>query len=297
MPAGTLLVVATPLGNLDDISPRGLAALKRAWLVACEDTRRTRGLLERYGIKPPRVISCHRFNESRQAATILAALKEGKDVALVSDGGTPGLSDPGAALVEAALSEGLPVCPIPGPSAVAAAVSASGFAAASFFFAGFLPPRSGLRRKSIEALAHVEHPLVVFEAPHRVAATARDLLALLGDRPVTLLREMTKLHEEVRRTTLGSLARELEEAEPRGEYTLVIQGSPKIKRMARRPAGADADPLEAPPGAGVNRDDLLRRYRTLLASGADRREALKSLVRETGLPRRDVYAAVRGAKR
>ena len=148
MVPGTLFVVATPLGNLADITPRAIETLKRAAIVACEDTRRTRGLLERFGIRPPRVVSCHKFNEKRQLAMLLAALQDGKDVALVSDGGTPGLSDPGAFVVEAALKEGLPVSPIPGPSAVAAALSACGIPASSFLFEGFLPARAGERRRA-----------------------------------------------------------------------------------------------------------------------------------------------------
>jgi 16S rRNA (cytidine1402-2'-O)-methyltransferase len=276
--AGTLFVVATPLGNLGDITARALEVLRSAALVACEDTRRTRGLLSHFGIHPPRVISCHGFNERRQASPILAELRAGHDVALVSDGGTPGVSDPGAVVVDAALAEGLRVSPIPGPSAVAAAMSVCGLPAGGFVFAGFLPPRSGARRKAVEALAGHAVPLVLFEAPHRVAACVADLRDLLGDRPVTLLREATKLHEEVRRTTLEELAVSLKEGTvpPRGEFTLVVEG----RRAGQRPGAVDPAALSA-------------RYHELLEQGVERREALRRLARESGLPRRAVYDAVR----
>src|SRR5688572_16373965 len=184
---GTLFVVATPLGNLKDITARALEVLRSVAMVACEDTRRTRGLLAHFDIHPPRVISCHGFNERRQAGPILAELQAGRDVALVSDGGTPGVSDPGALVVDAALAEGLRVSPVPGPSAVAAAVSVCGLAATGFLFAGFLPARAGARRRAIESLAGQTLPLVLFEAPHRVAAAAADLRDILGDRPITVL--------------------------------------------------------------------------------------------------------------
>jgi len=278
MPPGVLLIVATPLGNLEDISPRALEALSQAALVACEDTRRTRGLLSRFGIKPPRIISCHKFSERRQAGPILEVLRNGGDVALVSDGGTPGLSDPGALVVEAALAEGLRVSPIPGPSAVAAAVSACGFAAPSFLFAGFLPARSGPRRRALEALADEPRPLVFYEAPHRVAAAVSDMLAALGDRQVTMFRELTKLHEEIVRTTLSGLERRLGEGTARGEFTLVV-------------AGRDAS---AAPPAVAGSGTLEEQYLALLRDGIDRKEALKLLARRTGIARREIYAAVRG---
>jgi len=279
MPTGTLFVVATPLGNLEDVTPRALATLTRAAIVACEDTRRTRGLLAHFGIRPPRLVSCHRFNEKRQLETLLSALRSGDDVALVSDGGTPGVSDPGAVAVRAALEEGLPVSPIPGPSAVAAALSVCGREASTFVFAGFLPARSSPRRRALESLRDETRTLVFYEAPHRVAGSVADMAAILGDRPVTLARELTKLHEEVRRTTLRELAGDLAARKPLGEFTLVVDGASGAVTVAE---GAAATP------AG-----LRRRYAELLEAGTDRAEALKRLVKETGLPRREVYAAVR----
>ena len=282
-PAGTLYLVATPLGNLQDITPRALETLRQAQVIACEDTRRTRGLLTRFGIRPARLISCHKFNEASRLSPILAALREGASVALVSDGGTPGVSDPGAPLVNAALEAGIPVSPIPGPSAAAAAISVCGFEASSFHFAGFLPSRSGARRRAIEALRPLTVPIVLFEAPHRVAATVADLLDLLSERRLTLLREMTKLHEEVRRTTLGALAGKLREQPGRGEFTIVLEGRSEQDAAARAPV---TDPSATTPEA------LRARYRRLIESGTDRREALKILVRETGLPRARLYAAI-----
>jgi len=284
MPRGTLFVVATPLGNLDDITPRALDALRRAAIVACEDTRRTQGLLTRFGIRPGRLMSCHKFNERARLEPILTALREGGDVALVSDGGSPGLSDPGAPLVAAALTEGLPVSPIPGPSAVAAAVSVSGFACSAFHFAGFLPSRAGPRRRAIELLRPIAVPIVLFEAPHRVGAVVSDLREILGDRPVTLLREMTKMHEEVRRTSLAQLAASLSARTPRGEFTLVIRGYEQGDDAVAEAAGARPAPEPAA---------LRERYARLIDAGVERKEALKSLVRESGLPRREVYRAVR----
>lgn len=285
MPPGRLFVVATPLGNLDDITPRALDALRRAAIVACEDTRRTQGLLTRFGIKPGRLLSCHKFNERARLEPILSALRAGSDIALVSDGGSPGLSDPGAPLVAAALEEDLPVSPIPGPSAVAAAVSVCGFPCSAFHFAGFLPARSGPRRRAIELLRPITVPLVLFEAPHRVGSVVADLLQILGDRPVTLLREMTKMHEEVRRASLSDLAESLAAAPARGEFTLVIRGYEE----------GDISPAEAGTQevAPKSPEQLRARYARLLAGGFERREALKTLVRESGLTRREVYRAVR----
>lgn len=285
MPSGTLFVVATPLGNLEDVTPRALKVLARAALVACEDTRRTRGLLDRHGIRPPRIVSCHKFNERRQTKVILDTLRGGEDVALVTDGGTPGLSDPAAPVVEAALAERLSVSPVPGPSAASAAISICGFPASSFLFAGFLPARAGERRRALEALRDVEHPIVFFEAPHRVAKAVAEMRDVLGDRAVTIARELTKLHEEVRRTTLASLADDLESGTPRGEFTLVVAGS-SAQARGTRGSGASPDP-----------GSLRRRYRELLATGLDRKDATRALCRETGLARRVVYDAVRGPNR
>jgi len=277
IPTGTLYVVATPLGNLQDITARALAVLSAARLVACEDTRRTRGLLTHFGINPPRVISYHRFNERRQMRPILETLQRGEDVALVSDGGTPGVSDPGALVVQAALEAGLRVSPVPGPSAVAAAISVCGFEATGYLFAGFLPARGAKRRRAIEALLPESRPIVLLEAPHRIAATASDLLAALGDRSVTLAREVTKLHEEVRRTSLADLAESLRGRAGRGEYTLVL-------------AGATGDEQ----ASELDDEAIVARHAKLIAQGMDRKEAFRTVMKESGRPRGEVYALLRG---
>jgi len=221
---GVLFVVATPIGNLADASPRCVDTLRNAHLVACEDTRTTRVLLTRHGIAA-RVVALHDHNERRAAAGLIAALREGKNVALVSDAGTPALSDPGAFLVAEAHRAGIRVSPVPGPSAAAAAVSASGFPAEQFFFRGFLPAKGGARRKALEALEG-PWPVVLYEAPHRIAGTLEDLKARFGDaREILIARELTKKFEEVVRLPLGEapawLAARAERG--KGEFVLVLQ--------------------------------------------------------------------------
>lgn len=221
---GVLYVVATPIGNLADASPRSIEALKSADLIACEDTRTTRTLLARYGISA-RTVALHSHNERRAAASLITALREGKAVALVSDAGTPALSDPGAWLVSEAHRAGIPVSPLPGPSAAAAALSVAGFPAARFFFAGFLPTGAGARRKALETL-DVPWPVVFYEAPHRIADTLADLRQRFGDtREIAVGRELSKKFEEVARMPLGEagdwLAARPERAQ--GEFVLVLE--------------------------------------------------------------------------
>ena len=220
---GVLYVVATPIGNLADSSPRSIETLKTVDFVACEDTRTTRTLLSRHGVAA-RTVALHEHNERRAAATLLAALRQGKSVALVSDAGTPGLSDPGAWLVAQAHRAGIRVSPVPGPSAAAAALSASGFAAAQFFFAGFLPASAAARRKALAAL-ELPWPVVIYEAPHRIAGTLADLRARFGDsREVLIARELTKKFEEVARLPLGAAPAWLDERAERaqGEFAIVV---------------------------------------------------------------------------
>jgi 16S rRNA (cytidine1402-2'-O)-methyltransferase len=223
MPTGTLFVVATPIGNLADASPRALEALRAADVIACEDTRTTRTLLARYGIAA-RTVSLHEHNERAVAGRLIDLLREGRNVALVSDAGTPGLSDPGATLVERAHRAGIRVSPLPGPSAAAAAFSAAGFAAERFLFAGFLPAAPAARRKALEGL-ELPYPVILYEAPHRIAETLHDLAARFGpDREIAIARELTKKFEEVARLPLGATAGWLA-AEPhrtQGEFVLVL---------------------------------------------------------------------------
>ncbi len=221
---GTLYLVSTPIGHLEDITLRGLRVLKEAALIASEDTRQTRKLLSRYGLHT-RQVSYHEHSPASRLASLLQALQSG-DVALVSDAGTPGLSDPGYALVRAAWEHGHVVRPIPGASAALAALVASGLPADSFSFLGYLPRQRAERRRRLEAHARDAATMVFFEVPHRLRPALADLESVFGaERPAAVCRELTKLHEEIRRGSLGELRRHFATKEPRGEFTLVISGA------------------------------------------------------------------------
>jgi 16S rRNA (cytidine1402-2'-O)-methyltransferase len=234
--AGTLYIVATPIGNVDDLSPRAQQVLAGAALIAAEDTRRTGRLLSRLGLKQE-LVSLHEHNETRRAAELVDALATGRDVALVSDAGTPLISDPGFALVQAAIERGVPTVAIPGPSAVTAALSVAGLPTDRFVFEGFLPRKADRRRTRLAELAREPRTLVLFEAVHRIAATLTDMAAAFGDeRRAVLARELTKLHEQVARGTLASLGTELGRTIAlRGEFVLVVEGS------AQQAPAADAE--------------------------------------------------------
>lgn len=269
MSTGILYVVATPIGNLGDLSPRALEALRSAQVIACEDTRVTRTLLARNGIGTP-TLALHEHNERQAAEKLLQALRGGRSVALVSDAGTPGLSDPGALLVEEAHRAGIRVSPVPGPSAAAAAFSASGFAASGFLFAGFLPAAGSARRKALEAL-DVPWPLVLYEAPHRIVKTVDDLVERLGpEREVAIARELTKKFEEVARLPLGSARAWLEADSHReqGEFVLVI-----------------APGQEKPENRNVDPDAVLELLLEVLPPG----DAARLAARITGAPRNALY--------
>jgi 16S rRNA (cytidine1402-2'-O)-methyltransferase len=275
--AGTLFVVATPIGHLEDLSVRALRVLGEASLVACEDTRRTAVLLRAHGISTP-TTSYFEHNERWKGEKILDALRAGRDVALVSDAGTPGISDPGYRLVRDARAEGLPVVPVPGPSAAIAALSVSGLPTDRFLFVGFLPPRSGARRRALEELAASRPTLVFYESPVRVLDSIADMAAILGDRDAFLCREATKVHEEYVRAPLSALHASLAaRAAIKGEIVLVVAGA------LDAPAAADQDPIAL--------------YRSLAASGCTRREAVKEAARRLGLPAREVYRRVQEAER
>lgn len=265
---GTLYVVATPIGNLADASPRALEVLRQADLVACEDTRTTRTLLARHGIERT-TLALHAHNERAASAKLLAALREGSSVALVTDAGTPGISDPGALLVEAAHLAGLSVVPVPGPNAAVAAYSAAGFAAERFLFVGFLPAKPAARRKAIAAL-DVPWPVIFYEAPHRVLETVEDLAARFGgERELVIARELTKKFEEIARLPLAQAAAWLGAGahRQRGEFVLVLG------------AGTVAAP---------GRDEGERVLDILLAS-LPASEAAKLAARITGAPRNALY--------
>lgn len=268
----TLYVVATPIGNLEDLSPRAARVLGEVPVVAAESLTRTRGLLSHLGLTGKRLISCREANRARAAREVVQALGEGQDVALVSDSGTPGVSDPGAVVVRAAAEAGHRVSPLPGPSALASALSLAGVEAAPVVFLGFTPAKPGARRKLLEKAGETGWPLVLFEAPHRLADTAQDLAGVLGDRPVLLARELSKIHEEVVHTTCRDLAARAARQPPKGEITLVVAGAAK---------------QEAKPAADDEVDGLLRQG---LAEGAETPSRLaRRVAAQTGLGREAVY--------
>jgi 16S rRNA (cytidine1402-2'-O)-methyltransferase len=269
---GVLHVVATPIGNLEDVTLRALRVLGEVDLVLAEDTRRTRILLQRHGVKA-RPLSLHAHNEASRIARVLEVLDAGGSAALVSDAGTPLLSDPGARLVDAALRAGHAVTPIPGPSALLAALVAAGLPAERFTFLGFPPRRKGPRDALLASLRERPETLVFFESPRRLPTTLRQLADALGERPACVARELTKLHEELVRGTLSELAKRFADG-ARGEVTLVVGGAPE--------AAADADA----PG------DLDSEIRARLAAGETPRDVAAALARARGLPRREVYARV-----
>jgi len=271
MTPGTLYVVATPLGNLEDVTLRALRVLREVALIACEDTRRTAHLLHAHGIVTP-TTSYFEHNERWKGERILAALREGKDVALVSDAGTPAISDPGYRLVRDARAESIPVLPVPGPSAAIAALSVSGLPSDRFLFVGFLPARAAARRRALADLAAAPHTLVFYESPVRVVDALDDMVAILGDREAFLCREATKLHEEYARGRLSQLRQRLDAREAvKGEVVLVVSGA--------EPAAAAEEPVE-------------QIYARLVAEGCTRREAVKEAARRAGLPAREVYRRV-----
>ena len=230
--AGILSIVATPIGNLEDLSPRARAALERADLVACEDTRRTGGLLHRLGIKA-KLVSLHDHNERQRVPSLIAALESGQDVAVASDAGTPLLSDPGFVLVREAAAHGIEIQAVPGPSAILAALVGSALPPWPFTFVGFPPRKGGARRRFYRRFASLDHTLVVFESPHRLLPSLRDALEEFGDRPVSIGRELTKLHEETLRGSLGQVIEELgSRSSLKGEFVVVIGGFAETPREA-----------------------------------------------------------------
>ncbi len=263
---GTLFVVATPIGNMEDITFRALRVLREVSLIAAEDTRTTRALLTHHAIHA-KLVSYNEHNMRSRTPQLLAALERG-DIALVSEAGTPGVSDPGHELVLAAIEAGFPVSPIPGSSAVIAALAASGMPMREFTFLGFLPRRASQRRRSLTAVAAEPRTLVVFEAPHRLRQTLEDIRSTLGDRAIAVCRELTKAFEEVFRGTVSEALQHF--AEPRGEFTLVLEGA------AEEPADVTDDAIV----------EALKRH---LAQSASPRDAARRVAADLGVPRRRVY--------
>jgi 16S rRNA (cytidine1402-2'-O)-methyltransferase len=276
---GRLLVVATPIGNLGDLSPRAAEALRGADAVAAEDTRRTLKLFAHMGAPPPPLLSLPAFDERGRIGGIIDRLRDGQTVALCTDAGTPGISDPGGAVVAAAWDAGATVIPIPGPSAAGAALAASGFPAARFFFAGFLPRKGGARRDALALLARLPATIVIYEAGNRTADTLRDLAAALGDRQALVARELTKLHEQLERARLTELAERFA-GEVLGEVTLVVA-----------PPGEGELVEEAPP------EPLEEELRRRLKAGEAPSALAREVARVRGLKRSEVYAEIERIKR
>jgi 16S rRNA (cytidine1402-2'-O)-methyltransferase len=269
---GILYIVATPIGNLEDITLRALRILKEVDLIACEDTRHTAKLLTHYGISTPRE-SYHQFNEESRTPRLIEMMRNGKNIALVSDSGTPLVSDPGYELIAACRNEGIQVIPIPGPSASIAALTGSGLPAESFFFAGFLPSKKSLRKRRLEELAVFQTTLILYEAPHRLLESLEAMVEILGDRRATLARELTKIHEELLHGTLPEML-EILRARPRikGEITLVIEKGEAVALSADYPASL--------------REHL---EQELEKTGLPRNEALKSVAKQRGISRKQAY--------
>jgi 16S rRNA (cytidine1402-2'-O)-methyltransferase len=269
---GTLWLVGTPIGNLGDVTERARATLARVDLIACEDTRRTRKLLAHLGVHGARLVTFFEGNERRRIPELLDRLRDGRDVAVVSDAGMPGLSDPGERLVRAAVSAGIPVDVVPGPSAAITGLVLSGLPAARFAFEGFLPRRRGERRTRLQQLAGDPRTIVAFESPRRLAELLADAAEVLGDRRSAVVRELTKVHQEVVRARLSELAARFGGEEARGEVVVVIEG---------RPAHVGMDEIEA----------LAERVEALTAEGMARRQAAALVAEETGASRRVLYEA------
>jgi 16S rRNA (cytidine1402-2'-O)-methyltransferase len=270
---GRLYVVSTPIGNLEDITYRAVRILKEADWIACEDTRTTRRLLDHYGIET-RTISYHEHNETERAPELVERIEQGESGALVSDAGTPLLSDPGYRLVHAAAQAGVRIEPLPGASALLAALVVSGLPTDRFHFGGFLPPKQGQRQRLLESLADEAATLVFYEAPHRILESLEDIAAMPGTREIVAARELTKMYEEVLRGTATEIAATLSARDSiRGEFVILIGKS------------------LAPPVENVPIEEMIQ---ALIAAGVERMEAMKTVARERGLSKRDVYKLLSG---
>jgi 16S rRNA (cytidine1402-2'-O)-methyltransferase len=264
----TLWLVATPIGNLGDLPPRAVEVLRHADLICCEDTRRTGPLLRHSGIEAARLAVCNDHTEASRIPDVLQTLAGGRDVAIVSDAGTPGISDPGERIVRAVLDAGHTVSAVPGPSAAIMALTISGLATDRFVFEGFIPRKGTARAERLAEIAAEHRTVILYEAPHRVLRTLEDLREVCGDeRTVVVTRELTKLHEEVVRGPLG----DLDIGAPRGEYVLVVGGAPRSDEP-------------------VTDEEVRAALRTALAGGASTRDASAAVARHVGRPKREVYA-------
>jgi len=269
MSSGTLYIVATAIGNLEDMTLRAIRVLKEVDLIAAEDTRHTRHLLDRYQIDT-QLTSYHDHNKEEKAPVLVARMLEGKSVALVSDAGTPGISDPGYFLINLAIDQKIPVVPIPGATAAIAALSVSGMPTDRFIFEGFLPAKQMARQKRLQDLVKEERTIIFYEAPHKIIRAVEDMLAVLGDRHAVITRELTKIHEEAIRGTLSAILKRLNEGSIKGEFTVIVHG-------------ASAEPLKQDIDTGEYLKNLM------LHRGLSKKEAIAATAEELGLPKKEVY--------
>ena len=270
---GKLYVVATPIGNLSDITERAIQTLKNVHLIACEDTRHTKKLLQHFGINT-KTISYHEHNELQREQELIDLLLQGNDIAVVSDAGTPAINDPGYRIVRAAIDQEIDIVPIPGPSALITALVASGLPTTDFFYAGFLPARATARQTRLKELSSISATMVFYEAPHRLVATLIDALEIFGERQAVVARELTKLHEDIRRGRLSELVEHYQTAqEPRGEIVLLI----------------DKTVIASTVDKGDGHSSVNQLVTEFESQGLDHRAALKKAARELGLPRAEAY--------
>ncbi len=276
---GTLYLVATPIGNLEDMTFRAVRILKEVDLIAAEDTRNSIKLLNHFEINTP-MTSYHEFNKVDKAIALVAKLREGQDIAVITDAGTPGISDPGEELVAMCYEQGIEVTSVPGPAACITAVTMSGQACRRFAFEAFLPKDKKERRRVLEETKNETRTIIIYEAPHHLIGTLKELTEVLGeDRGITLCRELTKKHEEKEKTTLGGALKIYETKEPRGEYVLVIAGKSK-EEVVREARAAFED---------MSIEEHMDMY---LSQGMDKKEAMKAVAKDRGVSKRDIYNAL-----
>lgn len=276
--SGTLFLCATPIGNLNDMTPRVVECLKNADLIAAEDTRNSMKLMSHFDIHVP-MTSYHEFNKYDKADELIRILMDGKNIALITDAGTPAISDPGEVLVSKCAEVGIPVTSLPGASAVITALTLSGLSTRRFSFEGFLSQDKKERKYILSEIKEEMRTMVLYEAPHHLKATLSDLYEVLGDRKIALCRELTKKHEEIQRTTISSAIAYYEENSPRGEYVLVIEGKSREEKEAE--AQAEFENLSI--------EDHVQRY---INQGMDKKEAMKAAAKDRGVSKRDIYQAL-----
>ena len=276
---GTVYLVATPIGNLEDMTFRAVRILKEVDLIAAEDTRNSIKLLNHFEIDTP-MTSYHEFNKVEKAITLIEKLKEGQNIAVITDAGTPGISDPGEELVKMCYDEGIEVTSVPGPAACITAVTMSGQACRRFAFEAFLPKDKKERRRVLEETKNETRTVIIYEAPHHLIGTLKELAEVLGeDRGITLCRELTKKHEEKEKTTIGGALKSYETKEPRGEYVLVIAGKSKTEVLEEARAAFEDMTIE----------EHMDMY---LSKGMDKKEAMKAVAKDRGVSKRDIYNAL-----